>query len=313
MLKISIVTVCYNAEKTIERTIQSVINQKDAKIEYLIIDGASQDKTLDIIQSYQSGIGIVVSEPDRGLYHAMNKGIAKASGDYVYFLNADDYLVNELVIQSVTNFLIKHPDIDVVYGNLQVRYPHREPSLHRPPPPEQILDELICGALPHQATFARRSVLEAMGGFEEQYRIAADYDWFLRLTQQPNVKIGYMPITVASYAIDGQSAQMTKVLPEVYRIQNQFSPYQTPEWQQRRILAYQKQITELRQQESQWSETLAQLTVGGSEEVEIQTLIAKLQAAQATIEAMKTSKFWALRQKWFQAKKFLGLPGDIES
>ncbi|MDS3861948.1 glycosyltransferase family 2 protein [Thermosynechococcaceae cyanobacterium BACA0444] len=313
MLKISIITVCYNAEKTIERTIQSVINQKDTKTEYLIIDGASQDKTLDIIQAYQSDIALVVSEPDRGLYHAMNKGIAKASGDYVYFLNADDYLVNEFVMQSVTDFLIKYSQIDVVYGNLQVRYPQREPSLHRPPPPEQILDELICGALPHQATFARRSVLEAMGGFDEQYKIAADYDWFLRLTQQPNVKIGYMPITVASYAIDGQSAQMTKVLPEVYRIQNQFPPYQTPEWQQRRILAYQKQITELRQRESQWSETLAQLTTGGSEEVEVQTLIAKLQAAQATIAAMKTSKFWTLRQKWFQVKKRLGWPGDMES
>lgn len=312
MFKLSIITVCYNAENTIEKTIKSVINQKNSNIEYVIIDGASQDHTLEIIRSYQSHIDIVVSEEDHGLYHAMNKGISLGTGDYIYFLNADDYLVNEVVIQAVTDFLIKHSDFDVVYGNLQVRYPHREPCLHRPPAPEHILDELICGALPHQATFARRSILQDMGGFNEEYKIAADYDWFLRLTQHPDVKIGYMPITVASYAIDGQSAQMTKVLPEVYQIQNQFPPYQTPEWQQRRILAYQKQITELRHKETQWSEQLAQLTKGGSQEVDIQNLIAKLQATQATIEAMKTSKFWALRQKWFQVKKRFGLPGDIE-
>lgn len=312
MSKISIITVSYNAAATIETAIKSVISQKNADIEYLIIDGASEDQTLEIIEFYKQDISAVISEPDKGLYHAMNKGIEKASGDYIYFLNADDYLVNDSVISSVKDFLVHRPYFDVVYGNLQVRYPHREPSLHRPPSPEKILDELICGALPHQATFARRSILQEMGGFNENYKVSADYDWFLRLAERPNTKIAYMPITVASYAINGQSSQMTKVLPEVYQIQNQFPIYQTPEWKSRRISAYQNQIIELTKREAEWLDIFVELFDENYEKIDIKDFFAQLQAARATIESMKTSKFWTLRRKWFQFKKILGLSQESE-
>lgn len=98
-LKISIITVSYNAAKTIEQTIQSVVNQTYDNIEYIIIDGGSTDGTVDIIKKYEDKIAYWVSEPDKGIYDAMNKGILKASGEYIYFLGADDWLYNESVME----------------------------------------------------------------------------------------------------------------------------------------------------------------------------------------------------------------------
>ncbi len=312
MCKISIITVCLNSEETIEETIKSVINQKLADIEYIVIDGDSQDRTLSIIKSYKHLISRILSEKDEGIYDAMNKGINISSGDYIYFLNADDYLINDFVIQEVTQFLSDNPAFDVVYGNIQVRHLHQKPSLHQPPLPDKILHELICNALPHQATFARRSILKKMGGFNSKFKIAADYDWFLRLTQIPHIHIGYMPITVASFASSGKSAEIGKVLPEIYHIQNQFLPYQTPEWQQKRINAYQKQIMDLRQREVEWFKTLAQLKNNQSQDIDLSSLVDRLHAMEETIESMKTSKFWTFRRKWFQFKRLLGFQVKTE-
>lgn len=114
-LKISIVTVCLNAERTIERAIQSVVGQSFPKIEYIIIDGVSSDGTLDIIRKYSEKISKWISEPDKGIYDAMNKGVSLATGNYVYFLGADDMLIPE-AFEFMRDLQIK--DDRVIYGNV---------------------------------------------------------------------------------------------------------------------------------------------------------------------------------------------------
>src|SRR5690606_9007236 len=117
-MKVSVITISYNAESTIEETIQSVVNQKYKDVEYILIDGASQDATLKIIEKYKTRIHNVLSEPDNGVYDAMNKGVALATGDLIAILNADDVYANSYVIADVVG-VIQNSGADTCYGNLE--------------------------------------------------------------------------------------------------------------------------------------------------------------------------------------------------
>ena len=123
MLKISIITVSYNAAATIERTILSVIRQTYPHMEYIVIDGGSTDGTVDIIRKYEDQIAYWVSEPDQGIYDAMNKGIRRATGDYIYFLGADDWLRDDQVMQEVSEFIRLHPGYGLYMGNVFLYHP----------------------------------------------------------------------------------------------------------------------------------------------------------------------------------------------
>lgn len=184
--KISIITVAYNAAPTIRQTIESVLNQSYASLEYLIIDGGSSDGTLEIIQAYQDRIDAVVSEPDRGLYEAMNKGLARASGDYVYFLNADDCLIHPDILSDV---LACCPDADVYYGDTQFVSddPTVAPRLRSEATPHRIPDQLDWKSLrmgmvvSHQAFIIRRQLAQT---YDLRYQICADIDWMIRSLKQ---------------------------------------------------------------------------------------------------------------------------------
>ena len=115
--KVSIITVCLNCSMHIRKAIESVISQTYPLIEYVIIDGASTDGTVEIIEKYRDRIAHFISEPDTGLYNAMNKGIGAATGDILFFLNADDYFADENVVADVADVFSKNPDIDIVFGN----------------------------------------------------------------------------------------------------------------------------------------------------------------------------------------------------
>ena len=117
-IKISIITVSYDAAKTIEQTIYSVINQTYDNIEYIIIDGGSTDRTVDIIKKNENEIAYWVSESDKGIYDAMNKGIDVATGDYIYFLGADDWLVNKNIIYKIASRIMHYNDYDFYCGNV---------------------------------------------------------------------------------------------------------------------------------------------------------------------------------------------------
>lgn len=113
----SIITVCYNAIDSIEQTILSVLNQTNVHIEYLVIDGGSTDGTIDIIKKYADKISYWVSEPDKGIYDAMNKGIKKATGDYINFMNSGDCFVDQNVLDNVSKYILRAPTVDIIYGN----------------------------------------------------------------------------------------------------------------------------------------------------------------------------------------------------
>jgi glycosyltransferase involved in cell wall biosynthesis len=117
-LKISIITVCYNSSETIRDTIESVLSQDHGDIEYLIVDGGSTDNTLDIIGEYGDRVDVVVSEPDQGIYDAMNKGIRLASGDFVGTLNSDDLFAGDSALSDLVKFLSANPELDASYADL---------------------------------------------------------------------------------------------------------------------------------------------------------------------------------------------------
>lgn len=243
---ISIITVCRNAGATIERTLTSVARQTHADIQYIVIDGASTDDTNEIIKKYSSIIDVFVSEKDGGIFNAMNKGIEKARGDLIYFLNADDYLHDDAVIADVARFVDEHPDGSVYYGGIEVRMDGKPPVDHMPGPPEQAGEIMICGSLPHQGTFARRSVFERLGGFNEQYRIHADYDWFVRVIADPDTVLLRMPRIIASFVLGATSSDLQAGQPEAYAIQNSAPYYQSEWWLRRRIELFQQELLHCR-------------------------------------------------------------------
>lgn len=173
-LKITIITVCLNAEKTIEQTIKSVLNQEYSDLEYIIIDGNSSDSTIDIINKYKHNIAHFISEEDSGLYDAMNKGISLASGDIIGILNADDWYEADTIKKVLEVFL--HYDVDIVYGNIQVWENEHliGTSPHVP------IDEIWYRMIPHPAVFVKGNMYKKYGLFDISYNIVADYDLIYR-------------------------------------------------------------------------------------------------------------------------------------
>jgi len=322
-MKISIVTVCRNAEKSIEQTIKSVVSQTYQDIEYIIVDGDSTDRTKGIISSYGDRITKLISEPDNGVYEAMNKGIMLASGQFIYFLNSDDYFADENLIQDVVDFLLAHPDCDFLYGDLlfQVERPNGcFTQLITFPNPEGIPEYLICDCLLHQASFANTNLFKKLGKFNESYRIGSDYEWFLKLIGDDTVKLYYYPRTIAAYNAGGMSSDMEKTLPEMFEIQNNAPVYQTEAWVKKRLSKYQdilikpqgrfglNRIPPMPSPDAQLVEQVHQLEVQVKRlKTKESRLKQKLAGMESTITAMQTSKFWKMRQRWFGFKQKLGL------
>lgn len=238
MVRFSVITVAKNAAATLEQCIASVEAQRYAQIEYIIIDGASTDGTAAIAARHKAHVHRFVSEPDRGIYDAMNKGLRLASAEFVYFLGADDYLVDGNVLQEVAAFIERAPGCDLVYGGIEARHPGGRAEIFMPPPPEAALRFLVSGCLPHQASFASRRAFELAGGFNEQYRIAGDYDWFLRVVTHPRLVTRRFERVIASYRLDGISNRLDRSQREAFAIQNSVPVYRQPEWVQHRMAIY---------------------------------------------------------------------------
>lgn len=183
-MKISIITVCFNSESTIEDTIKSVLSQDYEDIEYIIIDGGSKDRTLEIIHKYSDHISKIVSEPDKGIYDAMNKGIRLSTGELIGILNSDDMFasddtVSKVVgrVDEVSSEMIYFGDIAIVdrehVGNVKRRYSVSEFTKSK----------LKLGVMPpHPATFVPRSIYERIGVYKIDYKIAADFEFYVRAT-----------------------------------------------------------------------------------------------------------------------------------
>lgn len=203
-MKISVVTVCYNSESVIEKTVHSVVNQTFDDFEYLIIDGASSDRTLEIAEKYRQKTDKIkiFSEKDKGIYDAMNKGIAHASGDYIVFLNADDVFLHENVLKLAAEKM--NDGKDLYYGDL-IFLEKATGKLNNRRQNNVNYVYLCGGMLFHPAIFASKKLFEEIGNFDIQYRIAADYDWILRALVKRKSSCRYLNLPITVFA-DGEGA-----------------------------------------------------------------------------------------------------------
>lgn len=202
--KVSVVTVCYNAEKFIEQAINSVLNQTYNNIEYLIIDGASKDSTVSKINKYRSKIAFFLSEPDNGMYEAMNKGIKASTGEILYFLNSDDVFYDEYVIENVVKAFKKNSDVDLIYGPIIIKDPLTNESFMKPH--DYITKSFfIYNAICQQGIFYKADVFKKCGQFDTTYRIVGDYEWVLRAFYKYKVKRQYYESIIAIFRDGGIS------------------------------------------------------------------------------------------------------------
>lgn len=196
--KFSIITVCYNSEKTIEKTIRSVLGQTYDNIEYIIMDGGSQDKTLDIVRKYGEKIKII-SEADDGIYHAMNKGIMRASGDIIGIINSDDWYEHNAV--ELAAEYLSRDNCDLVYGGCKCIYENGLIQEFRCRDIEEIPYRMVFA---HQTVFIKKKIYEKYGIFNQRYKIAADYDMLLRF-YECGVKMVEIPTNIAFFRMSGLS------------------------------------------------------------------------------------------------------------
>jgi glycosyltransferase involved in cell wall biosynthesis len=239
-LRISVVTVCYNADAVIERCLQSVAEQTYRDIEHIVIDGLSSDGTIATVRRYPH-VAALVSESDQGIYDAMNKGLDRSTGDYLLFLNADDRFASATALAKAVAAIERDVGADVYYGWLEVRPLDGGPPLvFQPPPPTEAPELMITGCLPHQSTLARPSVFAKTGGFDLRYRYHADYDWFLKILADPTIDVRPLDEVIGSFQMGGVSSQLGEAQPEVYAIQNESPLYATPGWDKKRIVVLQE-------------------------------------------------------------------------
>ncbi len=198
---VSIITVVYNGETFIEQTIQSVLAQTYSNIEYIIIDGASTDGTLVIIKKYETKVAKLVSEKDSGIYNAMNKGLALATGEIIAILNADDYYYPDTIEQVVNQFNSTNPD--VVYGDLtKLRTLNGQDFFKEIQPDITLMEKTM--PIFHPATFVKKRVYDVAGGFNEVYKLSSDYDFIYRV-YKAGFKFDYLPKALAVFRIGGAS------------------------------------------------------------------------------------------------------------
>ena len=203
-MKISIITVCFNSSKTIEKTFQSILNQTYNEIEYIVIDGGSTDSTLDIIKKYKKNIASFVSEPDRGLYDAMNKGIKLATGDIVGILNSDDIYTDEKVLENVARFH-QNNNVEVSLGNI-IQLTNYGKLVRTYSAKKWIPEKLKIGFMPpHPSLFFKRELFDKYGYYHLDFVSGADYELIVRFFLKNNVLWKYSNITTTSMLIGGIS------------------------------------------------------------------------------------------------------------
>jgi glycosyltransferase len=221
-MKFSLVTVSFNSEATIRDTIESVLSQSHPDIEYIVVDGASRDSTPQIVAEYGTRIHRFVSERDRGIYDAMNKGVALATGDVVAFINSDDFYADRDAIAQV-DAVFGSTDADCVFADLD--YVHRDDSTRivrkwrsRP----FVAGMFRQGWHPaHPTFFAKKHLFDEHGGFDEQYRISADFELMLRFLEAKRVRSAYLPSVLVKMRDGGESnrslANIARANVECYR------------------------------------------------------------------------------------------------
>lgn len=218
-MKISIITVCYNSAATLEQTIQSVLSQSHQDVEYIVVDGGSKDETNEIIGKYKDRIAHYISEPDKGIYDAMNKGLKLASGDVIGILNSDDLYKDNDVLSFVANEFLSEidclgTDVEIFSGekNNVVRYyscTRWKPWMFR-----------IGHQLPHPGFFARKKCYDQFGNFDTNLKLAADFDIMFRFIYKHKCKTAYRKRVSVSMRSGGASQKSLKNISRANREDN---------------------------------------------------------------------------------------------
>ena len=210
-MKVSIITTCYNREKTIAQAIESVLNQDYSDIEYIVVDGGSRDDSLKIIRSYGSRISKVVSERDGGMYEAINKGIKMAEGDIVGLLHSDDFLIHNHIISEIVE-RFKQTAADMVYGDgLFVDADQTDKVIRDWRSGNYRRWKVRLGWLPlHPTVYIKRNVMGQYGLYNEKYQIAADSDFLLRYLYKADLKVEYLGKYVLRMRMGGLSTDGKK-------------------------------------------------------------------------------------------------------
>ena len=205
-MKVSIITVAFNSARTIEKTIQSVLSQSYPEIEYIVIDGGSTDGTLEIIQRYENRIAVWISEPDTGMYNAMNKGLAKASGDVIGILNSDDVYMSDQSVSELMGLMQKE-QVDVVFADLILVDPIKTAQLVRYYDSSYFKPSRFrWGWMPaHPTVFVKKTLYALVGPFATDYQIAADYEMLIRILFTQKASYAYLPKPIVRMRVGGAS------------------------------------------------------------------------------------------------------------
>ena len=203
-MKVSLITIAYNSAATIEDTIKSIVAQEYSNIEYIIIDGGSTDNTLSIIEKYKESISTIISEPDKGIYDAMNKGVQNATGDLVGILNSDDIYTDNKVVSNIVEAI---GNKDSIYADLV--YVDRDNT-------DKVTRYWKSGKYrrgifkkgwmpPHPTFFIKKSCYDQYGIYNLQLKSAADYELMLRMLHKHNISVAYLPEVITKMRVGGQS------------------------------------------------------------------------------------------------------------
>ncbi|MCH5175587.1 MAG: glycosyltransferase [Prevotellaceae bacterium] len=209
-MKISIITATYNSGRTLRDTVESVLRQTYHNIEYIIVDGASTDNTLDIIREYETKFGgrmRWVSKPDHGIYDALNNGIEMSTGDAIGFLHSDDFFTSPDVVGRLARELTENEDVDAVYGDIHyvsdkdlgkcIRYYSSAYFRRR---------MMLFGFMPaHPSFYCRKEIYESFGNFSLSYKVAADFECLLRFIYVGKINLKYVPLDCVTMRIGGAS------------------------------------------------------------------------------------------------------------
>lgn len=222
-MRVSVITVCYNRKATIEQSIKSVLDQDYPNIEYIVVDGNSSDGTQDVIKSYSDKITKYISEPDKGMYDAINKGLAMATGDIIGLMHSDDVFYDNEVISKIVNTFKNNSGLDGVYGNgIYVTNDENQKIVRNRIGGEYDYKKLKSGWLPlHPTVYIKKMVIEKYGNYNLDFKIASDTEFLLRYLFKNKINITYLNAYIVKMRMGGLSTNYKRaleVLKEDYNI-----------------------------------------------------------------------------------------------
>lgn len=209
-MKISLITVTYNSSNTLKTTLDSILNQLHTNYEYIIVDGSSKDNTVALIKEYEPHFNDRmkwISEPDEGLYDAMNKGIRMATGDVIGILNSDDFFTSDRILQQVSDAFEKNNNIDAVYGDIHFVNPDNLEKCVRYYSSKIFKRSLMrLGFMPaHPSFYMRKACFDKYGLYKTDYKIAADFEFLLRVIFKYKIRTQYIPVNMVTMRTGGAS------------------------------------------------------------------------------------------------------------